>query len=75
MWLFGSQIDGCQTAEITIAKAVIPNLREDMPCLADQHLFGFELSQLARRTGAAAHRPTAIRWTGDQANRGQGEVR
>jgi hypothetical protein len=50
--LFGSQMDGCRTGEITLAKAVLPSLKEGMLCLADRNFFGFELWQLARGTGA-----------------------
>ena len=50
--LFGSQMDGYRTGEITLAKAVLPRLRKDMLCLADRQFFGFELWQLARGTGA-----------------------
>ena len=50
--LFGSQMDGCRTGEITLAKAVLPRLGKDMLCLADRNFFGFELWQLARGTGA-----------------------
>jgi hypothetical protein len=50
--LFGSQMDGYRTGEITLAKAVLPQLRSGMLCLADRNFFGFELWQLARRTGA-----------------------
>ena len=50
--LFGNQMDGYRTGEITLAKAVLPRLRKDMLCLADRQFFGFELWQLARGTGA-----------------------
>ena len=50
--LFGSQMDGYRTGEITLAKAVLPSLRKGMLCLADRNFFGFELWQLARGTGA-----------------------
>jgi hypothetical protein len=50
--LFGSQMDGYRTGEITLAKAVLPSLRKGMLCLADRSFFGFELWQLARGTGA-----------------------
>jgi hypothetical protein len=50
--LFGSQMDGYRTGEITLAKAVLPRLRKGMLCLADRNFFGFELWQLAGRTGA-----------------------
>jgi len=50
--LFGSQMDGYRTGEITLAKAVLSSLRKGMLCLADRNFFGFELWQLARGTGA-----------------------
>jgi len=50
--LFGSQMDGYRTGEITLAKAVLPRLRSGMLCLADRNFFGFELWQLAQATGA-----------------------
>jgi hypothetical protein len=50
--LFGSQMEGYRTGEITLAKAVLPRLRKGMLCLADRNFFGFELWQLAQRTGA-----------------------
>jgi hypothetical protein len=50
--LFGSQMDGYRTGEITLAKAVLPRMRSGMLCLADRNFFGFELWQLARATGA-----------------------
>jgi hypothetical protein len=50
--LFGSQMDGYRTHEITLAKAVLPRLKKGMLCLADRQFFGFELWQLALGTGA-----------------------
>lgn len=50
--LFGSQMDGYRTGEITLAKAVLPSLKKGMLCLADRNFFGFELWKLARGTGA-----------------------
>jgi hypothetical protein len=50
--LFGSQMDGYRTGEITLAKAVLPRMKSGMLCLADRNFFGFELWQLARGTGA-----------------------
>ncbi|MGA9899653.1 MAG: IS4 family transposase [Terriglobales bacterium] len=50
--LFGSQMDGCRTGEITLAKAVLPHLKKGMLCLADRNFFGFELWQMAQSTGA-----------------------
>lgn len=50
--LFGSQMDGYKTGEITLAKAVIARLEKGMLCLADRNFFGFELWKRARATGA-----------------------
>ena len=50
--LFGSQMDGYRTGEITLAKAVLPRLKKGMLCLADRNFFGFELWQQAQSTGA-----------------------
>ena len=50
--LFGSQMDGYRTGEITLAKAVLPRLKNNMLCLADRNFFGFELWQQAQSTGA-----------------------
>jgi hypothetical protein len=50
--LFGSQMAGCDTGEISLAKAVVPDLRPGMLCLADRNFFGFELWSMARDTGA-----------------------
>jgi hypothetical protein len=50
--LFGSQMDGYRTGEITLAKAVLPSLKKGMLCLADRNFFGFELWKLASGTGA-----------------------
>jgi Insertion element 4 transposase N-terminal/Transposase DDE domain len=50
--LFGSQMDGYATGEITLAKAVLPCLHQGMLCLADRQFFGYELWKQARATGA-----------------------
>jgi Insertion element 4 transposase N-terminal/Transposase DDE domain len=50
--LFGSQMDGFGSGEITLAKAVLPRLSKGMLCLADRNFFGFELWKQARGTGA-----------------------
>lgn len=50
--LFGSQMDGYATGEITLAKAVLPCLHKGMLCLADRQFFGYELWKQARATGA-----------------------
>lgn len=51
--LFGARMDRCSTAELTLAKSVVPALRADMLCLADRGFLGFEMWNLARATGAA----------------------
>ncbi|MGH9606982.1 MAG: IS4 family transposase [Terracidiphilus sp.] len=50
--LFGSQMGGYRTGEITLAKAVLPRLGKGMLCLADRNFFGFALWQQAQATGA-----------------------
>jgi len=50
--LFGSQMDAYATGEITLAKTVLPSLRQGMLCLADRNFFGYELWKQARATGA-----------------------
>lgn len=50
--LFGSQMGGYATGEITLAKAVIPRLEKGMLCLADRSFFGFALWKQAQETGA-----------------------
>ena len=50
--LFGTRLAGCRTAEITLAREVIPHLETGMLCLADRYFFGFDLWQKARGTGA-----------------------
>jgi hypothetical protein len=50
--LFGSQMEGNRTHEITLAKAVLPRLKKGMLCLADRQFFDFGLWQLALGTGA-----------------------
>ena len=50
--LFGSQMGTYGTGEITLAKGVLPSLRQGMLCLADRQFFGFELWSQARATGA-----------------------
>ena len=51
--LFGSQMAGCATSEIALAKTVLPSLGAGMLCLADRGFLGFELWNLARATGAS----------------------
>ena len=50
--LFGSQMADSHTGEITLAKQVLPCLRQGMLCLADRNFFGFALWKQARATGA-----------------------
>lgn len=50
--LFGSQMAGYGTGEITLAKAVLASLQPGMLCLADRQFFGFELWDLAQASGA-----------------------
>jgi hypothetical protein len=50
--LFGSQMGGYSTGEITLAKGVLAWLHHGMLCLADRQFFGFELWNQARATGA-----------------------
>jgi hypothetical protein len=45
-------MDAYGTAEITLAKSVLPRLKKGMLCLADRQFFGFEMWQLACATGA-----------------------
>jgi hypothetical protein len=50
--LFGSQLGGVDTGEITLAKDVLAWLYKGLLCLADRNFFGFELWNQARATGA-----------------------
>jgi hypothetical protein len=50
--LFGTQMGGYGTVELTLAKGVLPWLRIDMLCLADRGIFSYELWNQARATGA-----------------------
>jgi hypothetical protein len=50
--LFGTQMAGYGTSEMTLAKGVLPWLGQGMLCLADRYFFGFEFWQQARVTGA-----------------------
>jgi hypothetical protein len=51
--LFGTQMAGYGTSEMTLAKGVLPWLGQGMLCLADRYFFSFELWQQARATGSA----------------------
>jgi hypothetical protein len=50
--LFGTQIGGYATAELSLAEKVIPCLRPGMLCLADRNFFGYEFWDKACATGA-----------------------
>lgn len=50
--VFATQMAGCNTGELTLAKAVIPSLSAGMLCLADRNFLGFDLWEQAQRTGA-----------------------
>jgi hypothetical protein len=50
--LFGTQMAGYGTSEMTLAKGVLPWLGQGMLCLADRYFFGFECWQQARATGS-----------------------
>jgi hypothetical protein len=50
--LFGTQMGGYHSGEITLAKGVLPWLVQGMLCLADREFFGFSLWHQARATGA-----------------------
>lgn len=50
--LFGTHVGGINTGESTLAKAVLPSLRQGMLCLADRNFYGFALWTQARGTGA-----------------------
>ena len=50
--LFGTQMAGCRTSEIALAKSVLQILQPGMLCLGDRNFFGFQLWNDARRTGA-----------------------
>jgi len=50
--LFGAQMAGCDTGEITLARGVIAALHKGLLCLADRNFFGFALWKQARARGA-----------------------
>lgn len=50
--LFGTQMAGCTTSEIALARAVLPHLERGVLCLADRNFFGFPLWKQASATGA-----------------------
>ena len=51
--LFGTQMAGCTTSELALAKTVLPHLQKDMLCLADRNFFGYQFWKQAAATGAA----------------------
>ena len=50
--LFATQMAGCSTSELALAKDVVPALSAGMLCLADRNFFGFDMWALAQGTGA-----------------------
>lgn len=50
--LFGSQMAGYATGEITLAKSALGGLEKGMLCLADRQFFGFALWTQAQASGA-----------------------
>lgn len=50
--LFGTEMAGYATGEISLARPVIRHLKAGTLCLADRYFFGFELWNRARASGA-----------------------
>ena len=50
--LFGTQLGGYRTGEVTLAKGVVGVLSPGMLCLADRLFYGFDLWNQARAAGA-----------------------
>jgi Transposase DDE domain len=50
--LFGTEMAGYSTGEITLAKSALKRLPPGMLCLADRNFLGYELWQQAQATGA-----------------------
>jgi Insertion element 4 transposase N-terminal/Transposase DDE domain len=50
--LFGTEMAGYATGEITLAKSALRRLQPGMLCLADRNFLGYELWQQAQATGA-----------------------
>jgi hypothetical protein len=50
--LFGTQMAGFETGEITLAKEAICLLKQGMLCLADRNFYGYELWKCTHATGA-----------------------
>lgn len=50
--LFGTQIAGCLTSEIALARQALTHLRTGQLCMADRNFFSFDLFEHAAATGA-----------------------
>jgi len=50
--LFGTEMAGYATGEISLAKAVLKRLQPGLLCLADRNFLGYQLWQQAQATGA-----------------------
>jgi hypothetical protein len=50
--LFGTEMAGCGTGEITLTKSVLSRLKLGMLCLGDRNFLGYELWKQAQATGA-----------------------
>jgi len=50
--LFGTEMGGYATGEITLTKAALKRLQPGMLCLADRNFLGYQLWQQAQATGA-----------------------
>lgn len=50
--LFGTEMAGCSTGEITLTKSILERLKPGMLCLADRNFLGYELWKQAQATGA-----------------------
>ena len=50
--LFGTEMAGCSTGEITLTKSALKRLKPGMLCLADRNFLGYELWKQAQATGA-----------------------
>jgi len=51
--LFGTQIAGCRTGEVSLAEHVIGSLQKGMLCLADRNFFSYKLWTKAAKPGTA----------------------
>ena len=50
--LFGAEMAGCSTGEITLTKSALKRLKPGMLCLADRNFLGYELWKQAQGSGA-----------------------